>query len=602
MQTTEVTGAEEVKWDLSELYASPDDPAIEHTLTKGLEFARDFEQSYRGHIAQLTPEAFESMMDSLEGHYREYSKVFIYAHLLHSLDTRDHAAGRLLARVREAGAERSRHLVFHSLELAQLSDAQAETLYAHPGAARYRHTVEQERRYRPHQLTEVEERLLTDVSPVGTGAWQRLFEELCAAIVVDLEGQQMPISTALARLYDADRTRREKASQATATALASDLRTRAYIFNVLLQDKAIDDRLRQYPSWISSRNLANETSDEAVQALVEAVCGRNDLVARYYRVKRRLLGLDQLHEWDRYAPIEEVTRQLRWDQAQEMVTDSYHRFSPRAGAIIDKFFSQGWIDAPVAGGKDGGAYCSGATPDLHPYVLLNYTGRMRDALVIAHELGHGLHDVLAAERNHIFDYQPPLTLAETASVFGEALTFDAIMEQERDPKVRLALLCSQVEDAFATVFRQVAMNRFEDAVHQARRSQGELSPDQIGELWQEKIQTMFGDSLTLTEAHKVWWSYVGHFVRVPGYVYAYAFGNLVAYSIYRRYRELESPAFTETYLDFLSLGGSRPPQEAVRMVGMDITDPGFWNAGLDIVGGMVSEVERLASQAAPDRG
>jgi oligoendopeptidase F len=589
----EMTGAEEVRWDLGELFSSPEDPAIERSLSDALVFARDFEQRYKGRMAELSPEEFEAMMDELGRHYQESSKPVLYAHLLHSLDTRDHAAGRLLARVREAGAERGRHLVFFSLELAQLSDEQVATLYAQPGAARYRHAVEQERRYRPHQLSETEERLLTDVSPVGTGAWQRLFEELSAGIMVALDGQQVPLSTALARLYDAERAVRERASHAVTAALGEGLRTRAYIFNVLVQDKAIDDRLRQYPSWISSRNLANETSDEAVQALVEAVTSRYDLVARYYHVKRRLLGLDQLHEWDRYAPIEEVTRRLPWEEAREIVASAYHRFSPRAGQIIDGFFSRPWIDAPVAEGKDGGAYCSGATPDLHPFVLLNFTGRMRDALTLAHELGHGLHDVLAAERNHIFDYHPPLTLAETASVFGEALTFDMIMSQERDPRVRLSLLCNQVEDAFATIFRQVAMNRFEDAVHHARRSQGELSPDQIGELWQEKIGAMFGDSLTLTDEHRVWWSYVGHFVHTPGYVYAYAFGNLLALAVYHRYLE-EGPSFVDKYLDFLAAGGSTRPDELVKRIGMDITDPRFWDAGLTILDTMVGEVERLA--------
>jgi oligoendopeptidase F len=536
-------------------------------------------------------------MEELGRFDEESSRPTLYAHLLHSLDTEGPAAGKLLARVREAGAERGRHLVFIDLELAALTDERVAVLYRHPRAARYEHAVEQTRRYRRHQLTEVEERLLNDISPVGTGSWTRLFEELSAAIRVELDGAHMPIEPALARLYDADRDRREAASHAITEALGRDLRTRGYILNVLLQDKAIGDRLRQYPSWISSRNLANETSDEAVRALVDAVTGRYEMVERYYRVKSRLLGLDQLHEWDRYAPIQEATHQVRWEEARDVVIASYHRFSQRAGEIVEGFFERGWIDAPVVEGKQGGAYCAAATPTLHPYVLLNFTGRQRDVLVLAHELGHGLHDVLASAKQHIFDFHPPLTLAETASVFGEALTFDAMMSQERDPKVRLSLLCNQVEDAFATIFRQVAMNRFEDAVHTARREQGELAAEQVGEIWQEKVQAMFGSSLRLTNEHKVWWSYVGHFYRVPGYVYAYAFGNLLAYSVYRRYRELESPQFTDAYLDFLALGGSRAPDQAVRGVGMDITDPSFWDAGLDIVGDMVTEVERLASEA-----
>jgi len=593
-QALPATGAEDVRWQLDELYASPDDPAIERTLAEALEFAQEFEHRYRGRIAELSPAEFASMMEALERHHVRSARPGLYAHLLHSLDTRDHAAGRLVARTREAGAERGRHMVFFDLEVAHLTDEQCAALYADPGAARYRHTIEQERRYRDHQLSEVEERLLTEISPTGTGAWTRLFEELCSDIRVPTGDGEAPLAAALARLREADRGVREQTSHAITAALRRDERTRAYIFNVVLQDKAIGDRLRKYPTWISSRNLANETSDASVQALVEAVTGRYDLVARYYRAKRRLLGLDQLYEWDRYAPIDEATRRISWQDARDMVLSSYHRFSPRAGQIVSDFFDRRWIDAPVVDGKEGGAYCAFATPDLHPFVMMNFTGQLNDALTLAHELGHGLHDVLAASRNHLFDYHPPLTLAETASVFGETLTFDAVMAQEPDVRVRLSMLCHQVEDSFATIFRQVAMNRFEDAVHTARRTQGELSAEQIGQLWQERVRAMFGDSLTLTDEHQAWWSYVEHFLHVPGYVYAYAFGNLLALSIYQRFREVGTPEFVEAYLDFLATGGSMAPEEAVRKVGMDITDPGFWDAGLDILAGMVSEVERLA--------
>jgi oligoendopeptidase F len=596
VQTLNRTGAEDVRWRLAELYASPDDPSIERTLAEALDFAREFEQTYKGRISELPPAEFAGMMEDLGRHYVSSTKPALYAHLLHSLDTRDHAAGRLMMRNREAAAERGRHMVFFGLEVAQLTDEQCARLYADPEAARYRHAVEQERRYRSHQLSETEERLLTEISPAGTSAWTRLYEELCSAVRVELDGDEVPLATALSMVREADRSVRERASHAITTALGRDVRTRAYIFNVVLNDKAIGDRLRKYPTWISSRNLANETSDAAVQALVEAVTGRYELVARYYRAKRRLLGLDHLYEWDRYAPIDEATRHIAWTEARDMVLSSYHRFSPRAGRIVDDFFAKSWIDAPVVDGKEGGAYCAFATPDLHPFVMMNFTGQLNDALTLAHELGHGLHDVLAADRNHVFDYHPPLTLAETASVFGETLTFDAVMAQEKDPRVRLSLLCHQVEDAFATIFRQVAMNRFEDAVHRARRTEGELSADQVGGFWQEKMRAMFGDSLTLTPEHQVWWSYVEHFVHVPGYVYAYAFGNLLALSIYQRYREVGTPAFVEAYLDFLASGGSMAPDEAVRKVGMDITDPGFWDAGLDILGGMVAEVERLAPE------
>src|SRR6202158_1636780 len=562
-QATKTTGAETVRWDLSDLFASPTDPALEAALARTLDRAKTFEVTYKGKVATLEPPEFAAMMRVLEQNEEEAAKPEVYAYLLHSQNTQDPAAGRVLARVREAAAERGSHGVFFTLELAQVSDEQAARLYAHPESARYRHTVEEARKFRPHPLTES--------SPVGDSAWNRLFEERCAGIRVELDGRDLALEEALTMLREPDRDLRRHASHAITGALGRDIRTRGYIFNVILQEKAIDDRLRHFPTWISSRNLANETSDEAVQALVEAVTSRYDVCVRYYRVKRRLLGGGDLHEWDRYAPIGQVTRDLSWEDAKELVLGSFNRFSPRAGALVEDFFKHGWIDAPVVPGKAGGAYCMPVTPRHHPYVMLNFTGKLRDALTLAHELGHGLHDRLAPE----------------------ALTFDRIMAEEKDPKVRLAMLCSQCEDAFSTVFRQVAFNRYEDACHTARRTEGELSVEQLGELFNAKLQPMFGDALTLTDEYRGWWSYIEHFLHTPGYVYAYAFGNLLAMSVYHRYLE-QGPAFVEDYLEFLAAGGSTRPDELVRRLGMDITDPGFWDAGVKILDGMLTEVERLA--------
>ncbi|HKW60617.1 MAG TPA: M3 family oligoendopeptidase [Candidatus Dormibacteraeota bacterium] len=586
------TGAEEVRWDLDDLFSGPEDARIEERLTRELARARDFEVRYRGKVTALEPRAFATMMRELADYEESSARPEVYAYLLHSQDTQDHAAGRLLARVREASAERGTHMVFFSLELAQIADEQAARLFADPDSAVFRHTVEEARKFRPHQLSEPEERILTDFSPVGNVSWVRLFEELCARIRVGIDGQELPLDAALNLLREPARDVRRKASGAVTEALRGDLRTRGYIFNVILQEKSIDDRVRHFPTWISSRNLANETSDEAVQALVDAVTSRYDVCVRYYRVKRKLLGVGDLHEWDRYAPISDTTRNLTWDEAKELVVGSYQRFSPRAGKLIAEFFDRRWIDAPVVPDKAGGAYCMPVTPHHHPYVLMNFTGKLRDALTLAHELGHGLHDRLASKQ-HVFDYHPPLTLAETASVFGEALTFDRIMAEEKDPKVRLAMLCNQCEDAFSTVFRQVAFNRYEDAVHMRRRTEGELSVEQLGDIFQDKLQAMFGDALVLTDEHRVWWSYVGHFMHTPGYVYAYAFGNLLALSVYHRYKQLGA-AFVDDYLEFLAAGGSTRPDELVKRIGMDITDPRFWDAGLTILDDMVREVERLA--------
>jgi len=592
-QATTSTGAESVRWDLTDLFASPTDPAIEALMAHTLETARAFEAKYKGKVATLPSAEFAAMMAELEADEEQAVRPEIFAYLLHSQNTQDPAAGRLLARAREAAAERGSHMVFFPLELAAITDEQAAALFADLEAAKYRHHIEQARKFRPHQLTEPEERVLTDFSPVGNSAWVRLFEELCAGIRTEIDGKDLGLEEALTQLHEPDREVRRRASAAITEALQRDIRTRAYVFNVTLQEKAIEDRLRHFSTWVSSRNLANETSDEAVQALVDAVSGRFEICVRYYRVKKRLLNVGELHEWDRYAPLPGASRDLSYEATQELVVGSYNRFSPKVGKLVSQFFEHAWIDAPVVPGKGGGAYCMPVSPRHHPYVMLNFTGKLRDALVMAHELGHGLHDLLAARQN-FFDYQPPLTLAETASVFGEALTFDRIMAEEKDPQVRLGLLCQQCEDAFSTVFRQVAFNRFEDACHTARRKEGELSLDQLGEMYQAKLQPMFGDGLILTDEHKGWWSYVGHFLFAPGYVYAYAFGNLLALSVYHRYLEV-GPPFVDSYMDFLGSGGSTRPDELVKRVGMDITDPMFWDKGLDILDGMVREVERLSA-------
>jgi oligoendopeptidase F len=599
-QTLPTTGAEEVRWDLSALYASPQDPAIEATLAEAVVKAQRFEERYRGRLEGMVPAEFAVMMRELEEVYELTARPRLYSHLVHTQDTADPAAGRLVARVRDAAAEWGRHLVFFSLEMAELSDEQAARLAADPETAAYRHTIEDHRKYLPHRLSEAEERLLNDLSPVGIEAWVRLFQELSAAIRATVDDREIPLAQALPLLREADRDLRRRASGAITEALRRDIRTRASVFNVVLAEHAIGDRLRRFPTWISDRNLANQTSDEAVAALVEAVTGRYDVVARYYRVKRGLLGLDRLFEWDRYAPVAEVTRRLAWDEARDLVLASYDAFSPRAGRLARDFFRNRWIDAPIVPGKEMGAYCAGATPRLPVFVMVNFTGRLDDALTLAHELGHGLHYRLAS-RQHVFDYHAPLTLAETASIFGQTLTLDRILAEERDDRVKLAMLCDQVETAMGTIFRQVAFHRFEEAAHTARRTEGELSVEQLGDLWQERLQAMFGDSLTLTDEHRDWWSYVEHFVRSPGYVYAYAFGNLLAFSLYRRYRE-RGAGFVDPYLDLLAAGGSRRPDELVRSVGMDLADPGFWDAGLQILDEMVDRVEELAAAEPPPGG
>jgi oligoendopeptidase F len=517
-----------------------------------------------------------------------------FAALRFSTDTADPERGALLARVQEAGTEIETKLLFFELEWAALDDERAEELLAAPGLDFCRHHLRSARRYRPHLLSEPEERILAEKAIASEASWARLFGELLAALRVTVDGDELTLDVALSRLLGPDREARRRCAEAVSAALEPGLRTRAFIYNTLIYDRAVEDRLRSYPHWLASRNLENEASDESVTALVEAVRGRYDIPQRWYRLKAQLLGIDKLADYDRLAPLPGVDVTFSYAQSRELVLDTYESFSPETGRLSRRFFDERWIDAPTRPNKRGGAFCSYTVPSVHPYVLLNFTARRRDVLTMAHELGHGLHAALAQHQG-VFHYSTPLTLAETASVFGETLVFGRLLDAASDDQERLSLLTDRIDGAIATVFRQMAMNRFEHLVHTGRREEGELSVERICELWTQSQKELFGDSLQITEGYRMWWSYVPHFINTPGYVYAYAYGQLLALSAYGRYRE-EGEAFVPRYLELLGAGGSRSPEELAAIVGIDLADPGFWDAGLDLIEEQLSEAETLAAK------
>jgi oligoendopeptidase F len=512
-----------------------------------------------------------------------------------STNMADPVRGALVAKLGEKGAGLETQLLFFGLEWAAIEDGPAEQLLADPALERWRHWLSAQRVFRPYLLTEPEEKIITEKSVSGVSAWSRLYEEVLGALRVDLDGDLEPVSleTAMAKLYSSDRDERRGAAEAVTVALEPGLRTRTSIFNTILVDKWIDDRLRGYPTWISSRNLANESTDDAVQALVDAATSRYDVPQRYYRLKAKLLGLDRLEYYDRFAPVAEDSSKTSWDEARRVVIEAYGDFSSEAGAAVERFFEDGWIDAPVRPDKRHGAYCATNVPDVHPYVFMNYTGDRRSILTLAHELGHALHGSMAQPLG-LFNASTPLTTAETASVFGEALTFKRLLASEDDPRKRLDLLTGQLEDAIATTFRQIAMNRFENLVHTGRREQGELSTDRLNELWIECQAELFGDSVGVG-GYDTWWSYIPHFTNVPGYVYAYAYGYLFALAIFRSY-DREGDAVVAPYLDLLRAGGSKSPEELARMVGLDLTDPSIWASGIEALSDELDEAEALATE------
>jgi oligoendopeptidase F len=584
----------DVHWQLADLLNGGGPERVDQLFDEALARAERFAERYRGTLAAIDAAGLREAMEELGAILELAGRAGSYAGLSFSTDTADPARGALMQRAQERGTALETLLVFFDLEWAALADAQADALLADDGLAFCRHHLRSARRYRPHLLSEPEELILAEKALSSSAAWTRLFEEQTASLEVELE-QAVPLDVALARLQAPSRDTRRATAEAVTVALAPGLRTRAYIFNTLLADKATDDRLRSYSSWLAARNLANEAGDESVAALIAAVKARYELPRRWYRLKAKLLGIERLADYDRMAPLSSDEAEVGWGEARALVQDVYSSFSPRAGAIIERFFEEDWIDAPPGPGKRGGAFCAGTVPSVHPYVLLNYTSRRRDVLVLAHELGHGLHDALAA-REGIFHYNVPLTVAETASVFGETLTFGALLESSSDPASRLALLGESIEDAIATVFRQVAMNQFEDRVHHERREAGELSVERFGELWAESQGELLGDAVEITEGYRSWWSYIPHFIGSPGYVYAYAYGQLLALSVYERYLE-EGPGFEERILELLACGSSRSPEELGAIVGVDLGDPGFWDRGLDLVERRLEQAEAAAAEA-----
>ena len=580
------------EWDLSPLVDGDEQDGVERLLDEALARAGAFAQEHAGRVGELDGPGLRAAMTELAAINDIAGKAASYASLRFSTDTADPERGALLQRMQERLTEMETQLLFFELEWAALADDDAERLLATDGLEFCAHHLRTARRYRPHLLSEPEEKVLAEKSLSSRTAWGRLFGELTSALRVPLRDQELSLELALSELQGSDREQRRQAAEAISAALEPGLRTRAFIHNTLIYDKSVDDRLRSYPHWLASRNLANEASDESVLALIHAVRGRFDIPQRWYRLKARLLGLDRLRDYDRLAPLLQEESLFSFRESRELVLDSYESFAPQAGAVARRFFDEQWIDAPVRPNKRGGAFCSYTVPSVHPYVMLNYTARRRDVLTMAHELGHGLHAALAQPQG-VFHQSTPLTLAETASVFGETLVFERLLAEAGDERQQLSLLTDRIDGAIATVFRQMAMNRFEHLIHTRRRTDGELSVDAISAAWLESQAELFGDSVEMSEGYRMWWSYIPHFINTPGYVYAYAYGQLLALSAYGRFREI-GDGFVPSYLEMLAAGGSKGPEELGEMIGIDLSDPGFWDSGLALIDAQLATAEQLA--------
>lgn len=585
-----------VTWDLSELYSGTEDARIREDLEEALTRARAFADTYRGKVTPRisAPELAKAMAD-LEGLLDLAYRPACYAQLIHAGDTASPPAGALLQSVQEKTTDIGNQLIFFDLAWVDLEDEAAARLMAHPDLARYRHHLENVRKYKPHKLAEGEERIVAELTNTGSAAFQRLFDEHLGDMrfTVNLPSgmAEMSEEEVLALLHDSDRLKRKAGADALTAGLKTSKRLLSFVFNNLVQDHAVNDRMRKYADPMDARHLANEIAPATVEALLSA-CDRNaPIVERYYRMKAKLLGLKDFADYDRYAPISQDDAIVPFTEARDTVLSAYGAFSPEMAGIAKQFFEKRWIDAEVRDGKRGGAFSHGMVPSTHPFVFANYTGGRRDVMTLAHELGHGVHQWLA-RRQGLFQADTPLTMAETASVFGEMLVFQRLLREAPDRDAKLDLLCGKLEDSFATVFRQAAMTRFEQKLHAGRRTYGELTIEQINAYWIEVNQNMFRGSVELREDYALWWMYIPHFIHTPFYCYAYAFGELLVLALYRRYEE-EGPSFAPKYLELLAAGGSESPEKLLAKVGIDINQSDFWDGGLAVLGRMVDEIEKL---------
>jgi oligoendopeptidase F len=578
-------------WDLNDLYPGMDAPELKADLDRADAAAKAFQERYAGTLPGLSGDALAEAIAAYEAIDETLSRVMSFASLTYSGDMADPIIGKFYQSMQERVNGVSTQLIFFTLEINRLDeDDVTAKLAASPALSRYAPWLRDVRLYRDHQLSDEVERLLHEKYVVGRAAWNRLFDETMAGLRFPIDGKELTSAEALNRLSDRDPAKRREAGEVVGRVMGANARLFALITNTLAKDKEIEDNWRHYPSPTSARNLSNRVEDEVVDALVAAVkTAYPDLSHRYYAMKAKWFGQDHLDYWDRNAPLpNDADRTIRWDEARDIVLGAYGRFSPDLATLGKRFFDNPWIDAPVRPGKAPGAFAHSTVPSVHPYLLVNFQGKTRDVMTLAHELGHGVHQILAGRQGHFLS-DTPLTLAETASVFGEMLTFRALLAAETDPARRRLLLAGKVEDMLNTVVRQIAFFDFERRVHTERR-EGELTAERIGEIWMAVQSESLGPALRFDEGYRHYWSYIPHFVHSPFYVYAYAFGDCLVNSLYAVYQDAEQ-GFAEKYLAMLTAGGTLRHQDLLAPFGLDASDPAFWQKGLTVIRGFIDELE-----------
>lgn len=593
--TTSATG---VTWDLSDLFAGYDDPAITATLDQATTEAEAFGDIYRGTInvpGGPDPIHLHEGLERLETLQDTAARPAVYASLLFAADTGKPEHRDLQQRVEQRLTAIQNLVLFFDLEWLALSDEDAQRLIDDPALETYRHYLQSARRYKPHTLSEPEERVINEKDVTGVQAWRRLFTELISSLSfpLELEGepQHLPLDAVLTLLRHPDRSLRQQAHTRLYEVLGGHSQTLAYIYNTLMQDQLTMDRLRHYPDPMAQRHLANEIPPEVVETMMDVVEQNYAIAHTYFALKARLLKLPRLQIYDQYAPLGAVKDHKTYAEAQAIILEALGAFDARFRETAARFFDGNWIDAEVRPGKRGGAFCSGFPPSNHPYILCNYTDELRDVMTVAHELGHGIHFWLARQQT-LFNFYPSLPLAETASVFGEMLVFEHLLAQEQDQTAKLALVCSKIEDIFATIFRQNVLTRFEQAAF-GGRAQNRLTPEQISQRWLEANGRYYGDAVEQTQGYELGWSYIPHFINTPFYCYSYVFGELLVLALYGMYRE-QGQAFVPRYIALLEAGGSQAPGDLLTTIGVDPHDPAFWQLGFNELRRLVDWAQELA--------
>ncbi|WP_033068405.1 M3 family oligoendopeptidase [Thalassospira australica] len=581
-------------WDLTDLYNDLKDPNIRRDLDDAKSRSAAFQQNYQGKLNDLSGDELAAAIAEYEAISEICGKIGSFAQLMYAGDSSDAAIGQFYQFVQEEMTGISSLSLFFGLEINRIEDAALDAKYVQSEALhRYRPWLDENRAFRPHQLSDEVEQVLHERRVAGSAAWVRLFDQTMAELRFPIDDQELTMSDVGNMLSSSKVEERKKAAKSMGDVLGKNIKLFAHITNTLAKDKEIDDRLRNFATPVSSRNLSNQVEDEVVEALNTAVKDSHaDLSHRYYRLKAKWFGVDQLDYWDRNAPLpDDDDRQIDWDTARATVLKAYGEFSPELAEVGQKFFDNPWIDVPPRAGKSSGAFAHPTVPSAHPYLLLNYHGKTRDVMTLAHELGHGVHQVLAGEQGYFLS-DTPLTLAETASVFGEMLTFQSMLRSESDPKMKRIMLAGKVEDMLNTVVRQIAFFEFEKRVHEKRR-EGELTVDEICDIWIAVQHESLGDAIRYEDEYKYYWSYIPHFIHSPFYVYAYAFGDCLVNSLYDVYQGAED-GFQQKYLDMLKAGGTKRHQELLAPFGLDASDPAFWQRGLNMIKGMIDELEELS--------